>query len=107
VGDPSDEGTVTEAVASMRALGFGGDAYAVAGGVRCAACGAVHAVSALVVERVVRIEGPTDPSDEAIVLGLRCGECGVKVVLVAGYGAEASGEDQHVVAGLRRDVPGS
>jgi hypothetical protein len=107
VGDPSDEATVTEAVASMRLLGFGGDAYAVAGGVRCATCGAVHAVSTLVVDRVVRIEGPTDPSDEAIVLGVRCGACGMKVVLVAGYGAEASAEDQDVVAELGRVLPGS
>ena len=91
----------------MRALGYGGDAYAVAGGVRCAACGAVHAVSALAVERVARIEGPTDPSDEAIVLGLRCGACGMKVVLVAGYGAEASAEDQDVVAELRGVLPRS
>ena len=102
MGDPSDEGTVTEAVAAFRALGYRGDAYAVAGGVRCAACGAVHDVASLIVERVGRVEGPTDPADEAIVLGLRCGTCGTRIVLVAGYGAEASAEDQDLVAGLGR-----
>ena len=100
MGDPSDETTVTDAVVAFRALGYTGDAFAVAGGVRCAVCGAVHDVGSLVVERVARVEGPTDPADEAIVLGLRCRACGAGVLLVAGYGAEASGEDQDVVAAL-------
>ena len=101
MGDPSDEGTVTEAVAAFRALGYTSDAFAVAGGVRCAACGAVHEVGSLIVERTARVEGPTDPADAAIVLGLRCGACGVKMLLVAGYGSEASGEDQDLIAALQ------
>ena len=102
MGDPSDEDTVTETVSALRADGYLGDAYAVAGGVRCATCDTVHDVTSLVVERSLRIEGPTDPADAAIVLGLRCGACGAKLLLVAGYGPDASAEDQDLVAALGR-----
>jgi hypothetical protein len=101
VADPSDELTVLELVAQMREAGFVGDAFAAADGVRCGSCRAVHAVEDLDVEKVGRVEGISDPDDEAIVLGLRCRSCGVRSVLVAGYGPTASPEDAAVVAALQ------
>jgi hypothetical protein len=99
--DPSDELTVLEVVAQLRRDGFDADAFAVADGVRCASCRAVHAVEDLDVERTGRVEGISDPDDEAIVLGLRCRSCGARAVLVAGYGPLASPEDAAVVAALQ------
>ena len=99
--DPSDERTVLEIVAELRGDGFVGDAFAAADGVRCAACRSVHAIGDLDVEKTGRVEGMSDPDDQAIVLGLRCRACGVRSVLVAGYGPSASPEDAAVVAALQ------
>jgi hypothetical protein len=99
--DSGDELTVVEAIARLRTAGYTGDASAVPGGVRCSVCGTQHRVEDLVVDEILRVEGPSDPSDEALVAGLRCPGCGNRSVLVAGYGPGASAEDQDVVLALR------
>ena len=43
---------------------------------QCRACGATHELGAGAIERIYRFEGPSDPGDEAIVLGVRCLTCG-------------------------------
>lgn len=98
--DPTAEPTVAEAVARLRDAGFATDAFAVTDGVRCGACGAVHGLDDLEIAEVHRIEGVTDPADEAIVLGLQCRACGARAVLVAGYGPMASAEDADLVSAL-------
>ena len=89
---PGDETTIVEAIASLRGDGFTGDFSVAPGGlIRCGACGQVHDVSDLVVEAVVRVEGMSDPADEAAAFGLSCGRCGLRGVLVVAYGPTASG----------------
>lgn len=100
VGDPTDELTVLQAIARLRVAGFDADASAVEGGLRCTTCDLLQPVAEVEVLAVLRVEGVSDPADQAIILGLRCTVCGTHAVLVAGYGPEASAVDQDLVAGL-------
>lgn len=103
MGTPADEITVTEAIERLRALGYGGDLSVVEGGmVRCTACGTEHQPAELTIEEVFRIEGMSDPDDEAVVFGLACGECGTRGVLVVPYGSGASIDEASVVTRLGR-----
>jgi hypothetical protein len=85
-------GTVTEGVVQLEADGYGDDLRFEGGLVVCRRCGTSHATEAAEVERVLRFEGPSDPADEAIVLGLRCPECGAKGSLVSAFGPDADPE---------------
>ncbi len=100
MGTPADEITVVEAIKQLRALGFGGDFSVVEGGrVRCHACGTEHDPSELTVEQVVRVEGMSDPDDEAAVFGLAC-RCGTRGILVVPYGPGASTDEATVLTHL-------
>lgn len=82
-------GTVTEALAQLEVEGYGEDLRLDGGHVSCNTCGAVHPTDRVEVDRVLRFEGPSDPADEAIVLGLRCPECGAKGSMVSAFGPDA------------------
>ena len=82
-------GTVTEALAQLEAEGYGDDLRLDGVHVSCNTCGAVHPTESVEVDRVLRFEGPSDPADEAIVLGLRCPECGAKGSMVSAFGPDA------------------
>ena len=41
------------------------------------------------VRHVFRFEGPTDPADEAIVLGVECPRCGYRATVVSAFGPDA------------------
>ena len=81
--------TVTEAVALLRSEGYTDDVELTGGGFTCPACGAPHHLEQGVVDRVYRFEGPSDPGDEAIVIGVHCASCGRRGVLVSAFGPEA------------------
>ena len=49
----------------------------------------MHGADRGLVERVDRFEGASDPDDEAILLGLRCPECGALGTFTSGYGPSA------------------
>ncbi|HXC16624.1 MAG TPA: hypothetical protein VNV60_04205 [Holophagaceae bacterium] len=78
--------TVSAALAQLAAEGYTADFSSHGHDLHCRACGKGHAAEGAQVEKVYRFEGASDPDDQAIVLGLRCPECGVKGVLVSGYG---------------------
>ena len=85
--------TVTEAVAILRAEGYVDDQLTVTErSLQCSVCGADHPIEAAQVERVYRFEGPSDPADEAIVLGVRCGACGARGIIVSAFGPDADPE---------------
>lgn len=99
--DPGDETTVVEALASLRRAGFDSDFAVAPGGlVRCVSCGHTHEAADLVVEAVVRVEGISDPADEAATFGLSCERCGLRGVLVVAYGPTASADEAAVVTAL-------
>ena len=86
--------TVTEAMALLRSEGYTEDVEQHGGGFMCPACGTAHSLEARsmedgVVERIYRFEGASDPGDEAIVLGVRCGNCDRRGVLVSAFGPSA------------------
>jgi hypothetical protein len=98
LGDPRDEITIVEAIASLRRDGFGGDFSVAPGGlVRCAACVHNQDPADLVVEAVVRGVGISGPADEAAAHGLSCSRCGSTGVLVVGYGPTATEDEATVV----------
>ena len=84
--------TVTEALEEMAAEGYGDDLHLTKGKVACGSCGSRHPTKVIEVDRVLRFEGPSDPADEAIVLGLRCPRCGAKGALVSAFGPDADPE---------------
>ena len=81
--------TVTDAVAVLAREGYGDDLRLDGDGLDCSSCGTSHPTDLVEVDRVFRFEGPSDPADEAIVLGLRCPACGARGSLVSAFGPDA------------------
>lgn len=81
--------TVLDAVRALEALGYTDELQLDGSGITCTACGTRHEPERLVVTHTFRFEGPSDPADEAIVLGVECPACGVKSTVVSAYGPEA------------------
>lgn len=96
--------TVTEAVRTLEAEGYGGDLHVDAGSVQCRSCGRAHAAVDVVVRHVFRFEGPTDPGDEAIVLGVECPRCGYRATVVSAFGPDADQGLLDLVELLDRDA---
>jgi hypothetical protein len=88
-GAAASPSTVTEAVERLSEEGYADDLRLHAGELGCSACGTEHPTDLVLVDRVFRFEGPSDPADEAIVLGLRCPACGARGSLVSAFGPDA------------------
>lgn len=94
--------TVTEAIESLRDDGYTAD-YLLLDGVLssepgCPTC----AVSDVVVERLYRFEGDSDPGDEMIVFGLRDPLSGTKGTLASAFGPNADPALSAHLVDLRR-----
>jgi hypothetical protein len=81
--------TVTEAVAELQAKGYTADFARDGTHAVCGGCGRRERLGAGVIEALYRFEGPSDPADEAIVLGVRCPSCGRRGVVVSAFGPSA------------------
>ena len=81
--------TITAAVQLLESKGYDGEFVIVNHGFGCRSCEHVHAPDQLVLDDTYRFEGDSDPSDESIVLGVRCPVCGAKGIVVSAYGPEA------------------
>jgi hypothetical protein len=87
---PDAPATVLDAVRLLEQEGYTANTSVAADGtIRCGACARTHHVASAQVDRVFRFEGASDPDDEAIVLGVRCPECGEHGVIVSGFGPSA------------------
>ena len=100
-GVPSDNTTLVDVLAALRAEGYtesftAGDD----GELTCSGCGRAFAPERATVERFRRMEGASDPSDELMVAGGTCPECRRLGVAVLGFGPSASPADAAVVARL-------
>ena len=91
--------TVTDAVQLLQAEGYTSDLTIDDAEVQCHACGARHGAVQLLIRRTFRFEGPTDPADEAVVLGVECPVCGAKGIIVSAYGPDV---DEGMLALLQR-----
>jgi hypothetical protein len=89
---PDAPETVTEALTLLAADGYGEDFNLAGISMTCPRCLAVHDLDRAAIERQYRFEGDSDPGDEAIVLGLRCSDCGALGVFVSAFGPDADPE---------------
>ena len=94
--------TVTEAVQQLQRLGYADDFRLDAAGITCAACATTHVPERLELTHQFRFEGPSDPGDEEIVLGLRCPHCELHGIIVSAYGPSAEPELFELLARLVR-----
>ena len=82
----------------LAAQGFGARAsVGSAGTVACGVCGHVASARDVEILAVRRLEGVSDPSEEKIVLGLRCKQCRHKSALALTYGPSVSGADGEIL----------
>jgi ribosomal protein L37E len=97
-----EELTVIEAIARLEGRGFTGSFHVdtETSTLLCAGCGHRVVPSEAEVVELFRFEGPTDPGEEAIVVGLRCRRCGREGTLVSAYGAAADAAEAEVLVGL-------
>lgn len=86
--------TVTEAVNLLAEEGYTTDL-----GLREDSPHAGHGSRQLIIEKVFRFEGDSDPADEAIVIGAFCPECASRGTVVSAYGHDA---DPDLLAQLSR-----
>ena|SRR4249920_1776282 len=99
--DPSPV-TVTEAVEMLRALGYAAEFELVDGLLRSDGGNSTCTVDEVIVERLYRFEGPSDPGDEMIVFGLRDPASGARGTLAAAFGASADPELFKHLSGMRK-----
>lgn len=97
--------TITDALSLLAADGYTQDFDVAGGSALCPECDTRHDLSHSVIERQYRFEGPSDPGDEAIVLGLRCPACGASGVIASAYGPDADPALFAVLARLPRTDP--
>ena len=100
--------TVTEALAMLDREGYDVDFQFVDGEITWEGRQQRCAVDDVVVEQVMRFEGPSDPGDEMIVFGLRDPSTGARGRLASAFGSAADPELVEHLAGLasRFDVDG-
>jgi hypothetical protein len=84
--------------------GFTASLTATADGVACGHCRSVSHPGDLLVQRISRLEGASDPADMLVVVGATCRGCGLDGTLVLGFGPDADPVDSDVLADL--DIPG-
>jgi hypothetical protein len=92
--------TVTEAVNILTNDGYTTNFEVRDGGLQCGSCGHLSDPSLARIERIFRFEGASDPDDEAIVLGVRCPDCGLQGIIVAAYGPSADPDEVAVISKL-------
>jgi len=98
--------TVTEAVDLLAREGYVDDLRICRDGIAARDHDEAHPVHSTIVDHTFRFEGPSDPADEAIVLGVQCTEWGSKGVIVAAYGPDADPEEAAVLVALTRGRSG-
>lgn len=96
--------TIREAIGTLEAAGFTSSFRVVPDGaeptVKCDTCGVTMPAATIEVLEMIRLEGESDPADEAVVAGVRCVSCGCRGVLVATYGSAADPSDSDAVVAL-------
>ena len=93
--------SLVEEIEALRARGYTGDLSVTRDGkLRCNICGSTHDASKVTIESTARFEGVSNPDDQAVVFGLRCGACDGRGVLVAAYGPVATAEEATVLTAL-------
>lgn len=92
--------TVSHALTLLRSLGYEDDFDLAADGLTCSTNPTTLDPADAVVDHTFRFEGATDPSDEAIVLGISAPRHHRKGVLVSAFGPTADAEHARVLRAL-------
>lgn len=93
--------TVTDAVAFLEREGYS-DEFKLAPGETLLCPNGPHPADAAVIDYVFRFEGPSDPADEAIVLGLSFPSWGGKGMVISAFGTDADPESTATLLALTR-----
>lgn len=105
-GAPAGPSTMIELLADLRTQGFERDMYVIPDGtVSCGACGHAAAPTDLILHALRRLEGASDPADEAAVLAVECRVCGARGTTIVRYGPEASQADTAVLLAVEDRRP--
>ena len=94
--------TLSEAIARLERLGFRDSFQPLDGWLRALGAERPFAPAELVVEEVVRFEGDSDPSEQAILFALRSPGGDVRGTFVAGYGVLTDPNSAEIVRALSR-----
>ncbi len=98
------EDSIQDILARYEAKGFTGAFTVHPGGMlHCQTCQSDEPAAQAPLEALHRLEGDTDPSEQAVVAGIECPSCGAEGTLVLSYGPEASIEDMQVLEQLIDD----
>lgn len=90
-----------EALQALEGQGFFTVFKAMPGGrVRCASCALEAPADAIRIEAQHRVEGASDPADNALVAGLHCPGCNDRGTLVLPYGPRARRDEVEVLRAL-------
>ncbi len=96
------EDTQSEALARYEAQGFTGQFGTRDGGrVLCHACRGESLARRVAVQGLHRLEGTSDPSEEAVVAAIVCPRCAAQGTILLPYGPGAPAEDAAVLEALR------
>lgn len=96
-GVPTDR-TLSGVLEHLKEDGFTGDMFVTPDAmVRCGACHADAEPASLQLHTLRRIEGASDPADEAAVLAVTCPSCGAQGTAIVRYGPEAEPQDDEVL----------
>jgi hypothetical protein len=105
-GAPAGPSTMIELLADLRDQGFERNMYVTSEGmVSCGACGHAAAPTELILHALRRLEGASDPGDEAAVLAVECRVCGARGTTIVRYGPEAGPADAAVLLAIEDRRP--
>jgi hypothetical protein len=99
---PDDE-SLASVLAGLQNGGFGGNLRRSGSDVVCGTCQSVLRPDELLVHRLRRLEGASDPADMLAVVAATCPGCGTDGTLVLGFGPSADPDDGALLVAL--DVP--
>lgn len=105
-GTPTGASTILEALDWLSGQGFDGNLFVTDGAlVRCGTCRHDMPAADLDLRHLIRLEGASDPSEMAAVLGLVCRGCGTHGSAVVRFGPEASPDEAEVLRAVEDHRP--
>jgi hypothetical protein len=96
-----DAQTISEVLAAFEGDGYAGQFRVLERArLQCLTCRREVEAKRVALDRLQRLEGPTDPADMVAVAALTCPECDARGTVVINYGPESALEDSEVLIAL-------